>query len=862
MTSDFSATRKLLLLRRSVLYVQSSRHSLPESFVQVFEVNMADAGYAVSTELRARLATLNATELGALQDWTGSALLEKVGGNRKFTPQFRRFPADVPADTDELWRRRVLSHFMQSANQPCLHCASCGSTHVLNPCRHVVCDVCFDGSNYSACPICGQQVDTTSPFFKPSDARRLPSENIILKLLRLGASLQDDARELFVSMCSRKQAMSPVDKDDFLAIVGDFGAQTLAWLPAAIPVRENVALLFGTLLQAGSPEQAMHAAAAYINTATDVLRLIAAYSGADPALQGTTRYREVDVATVRTFARFRHMFAPEAPELTCTSFNAPQTISRFKVGKLARPVRRALLAFMESLNPDSLTEDMFRHRSYWVWMGEFLHPGEYAKCFPQTAAAFNVIRKKSPDGIAAPGFKSYCAKLEDAAVEKDAPTLTALLLQRSGELARRIDHALRVASGDDQAIDILLRAFEKSAARFATPVLLTLHAMMPTRASPLPARIFWPKGGVSQAVFAQDRRALLPATVIDRIVRATEAELLRRFSALPHFEACIVDSALKDVMAPFNERTASRSAIQLPRGSTLDIAHGKAVRLFLHWCEPQSGARRTDLDLSVGFYSAAWEYLGVCSYYELSLAIGRDTIATSSGDLTSAPYPAGASEFIDIDRALAAKHGIRYAVAVVNNYSGSAFGDLERAYAGVMLRDDLQGQHFDPRSVELKFDLQGGAGIFMPMVFDMRRDRIHWLDVYSRGKLAFNNVANANKAITAICPAMIGYFGSGVRTSMYDLGLLHAAARGQRVTVRGDGRNTVTTRGAGESAGEFLTRLRSGEGESVLPGAVSTTQPLLALLLEGDLVLPPGSRAFVLKPGVTDSAVAASDFIT
>src|SRR5262249_16631476 len=83
-----------------------------------------------------------------------------------------RFPEGIPNDTEELWWQKVLVHYLQSENQPCLFCGRTGTTHVLNPCRHVVCDHCFDGSNYSACPSCEHHVDQSSPFFEPPPDRR------------------------------------------------------------------------------------------------------------------------------------------------------------------------------------------------------------------------------------------------------------------------------------------------------------------------------------------------------------------------------------------------------------------------------------------------------------------------------------------------------------------------------------------------------------------------------------------------------------------------------------------------------------------------------------------------------------------
>src|SRR5690606_3959943 len=109
------------------------------------------------------------------------------------------------------------------------------------------------------------------------------------------------------------------------------------------------------------------------------------------------------------------------------------------------------------------------------------------------------------------------------------------------------------------------------------------------------------------------------------------------------------------------------------------------------------------IDLSVGSYDASWKYKGVCSYYQLRYEKKKKLLAQSSGDFTSAPFPEGASEFVDIHRENALAAGLRYAVMVVNNYAGLPFSQLERGFAGVMLREDVGGHHFDPRTVTLKF---------------------------------------------------------------------------------------------------------------------------------------------------------------
>ena len=75
----------------------------------------------------------------------------------------------------------------------------------------------------------------------------------------------------------------------------------------------------------------------------------------------------------------------------------------------------------------------------------------------------------------------------------------------------------------------------------------------------------------------------------------------------------------------------------------------------------------------------------------------------------------------------------------------------------------------------------------MPLVLDLRERVLHWLDVQSKGQFEMNNVETSKAAIERICPELMAYFASGVRPSMYDLALLHAAARCDRVIVRGAG---------------------------------------------------------------------------
>jgi hypothetical protein len=198
----------------------------------------------------------------------------------------------------------------------------------------------------------------------------MPSE-----LVDLGENVVDEAKALFVSLAERKQTLSPIDRDALVCILGEYKIQIPSWLPQTIPVRENVAIIFGTLFKACDSSDVVAHARPFMTSATDVLRFIAVLSGTDGSLLRETVFKTVEQLEPR--GRFWGCIAellganPPVPgRMTAT---IPLRVSRFKTAKLSRRLRRALLAVLEGLDPDRLIEDMLRHQSYWVWVGEFLH---------------------------------------------------------------------------------------------------------------------------------------------------------------------------------------------------------------------------------------------------------------------------------------------------------------------------------------------------------------------------------------------------------------------------------------------------------------------------------------------------------
>jgi hypothetical protein len=149
----------------------------------------------------------------------------------------------------------------------------------------------------------------------------------------------------------------------------------------------------------------------------------------------------------------------------------------------------------------------------------------------------------------------------------------------------------------------------------------------------------------------------------------------------------------------------------------------------------------------------------------------------------------------------------------------------------------------------------------MPFVLDLQDGVLHWLDVQAKGQLEMNNVESSKSAIAKIRPDLTNYFGSGVRPWMYDLALLHAAARCQCVTVRGYGVKQFFRRLPSPLFSSSVASPVSRHPDQVLPAA-SYEEPVFAALYQGDIELPNGSSSYALFREQITPTNAARDLLS
>ncbi len=559
------------------------------------------------------------------------------------------------------------------------------------------------------------------------DVEARPELSETFEMRPLGLATLKDVFTLGRRLIGAKSSISETDKQDLGVLVALFKDSIDDLLPEEIAHKENLSVLTSLLMKHEVPALD-HVLGSYFGTATDVLRLATALSDGDVSLAVNTKF---------------HTFK--------------------------RPVRRLMLALLERCgNP---TEDMLRHKGRWIRLGEKLHPGEYRSRFPKTARAFDVLRKDKP-------FATFAGRVEAALSQADVSGATRLLEARPGELARRLDHLLRLAAEDDKAQREVVEVFASVCERVSTPVLLQVRAHFEHRNEPADVRAFFPKGNAAKVVSIEHDLEPLPGHLIEAVVVACEAALVTRFAERDSLGKVYLDERLRSYLVPFSQRSASKALRTLVRGSRLPIPEGSTIRFFLWWKEGKIDEKthtgRVDIDLSAIMYDAEWQYKEHISYTNLRSAKYR---AAHSGDITSAPN--GACEFIDLDIESVVKHGGRYVVMNVYSFTSHPFCNLPECYAGWMMRKEPKsGEIFDARTVVDRGDLAADTRICIPVVLDLVEQEVIWTDLALKRNMSYaTNVESNSRSVAHVGRAIQSMH----KPTLYTLLDLHTRARALEV---------------------------------------------------------------------------------
>ncbi len=293
----------------------------------------------------------------------------------------------------------------------------------------------------------------------------------------------------------------------------------------------------------------------------------------------------------------------------------------------------------------------------------------------------------------------------------------------------------------------------------------------------VPRRVFFPAGGSVRTWSSPDERPLLPSGLPERLRDAIEGSLVGRAGRLSRFDIAVLDSDLADHPAPARTAAVAGGLRTLERGALAAIPDSDAIRLFLHWTQPHG--LRVDLDLSAIFYDEHWNRIGFCDYTQLRSSLG----ALHSGDLTSAPAPEGATEYVDLDVSALRAAGVRRVVPVIFSFNNVPFETMNDSFTGFLLPEP-EGPVFNPARVAVRVDLVGSIRSLVPMVVDLAEQTMRWAELSVAGRGHGNSVARNEDSIALAAMDLELAFGHRRRATVADLAVVHATGRVAEIVIR------------------------------------------------------------------------------
>ena len=656
---------------------------------------LATLGYRISNPEALDAVTL-------LSPATHKSLMEELqtkrGGNVPHIPLFKNFPTAIPQDTP-YFLKRVMGYLGNT-----LEIFKDG-VKLAN--GTVVPQWLFDVYEFGADPITQMQSADLFRLAIKEEAAKLGDSHVEWHDLTIvGEEEADQALQTYMQrLLYSKSSIKTELHDEVCQLLQYFGADAID--PDLIVFKETRALV----LQHYWKTHNYSAISTIAHTATDLLRMFASITGTDVSLATNIRFP-----------------------------------------KMKRSARKAVLQVLEQSY--SLPEDLKKYRGLWLEIGRYLHPMEYAKRFPRTAAAFDALRNGT--------IETFASVTERYLAMQELDDLLQHLETKPGVYARKLHEVLRKFPSDT---DKILKSFERNIVQLPIKNVLVLKRYFETINEAQYRTVINKKGKIK--ILPNNAMYELDTKTITRVVALTERILLHSLTAKETWQdqRVWIDPALKNFTVPLQQRKVADGMITVGRGSRIDVDFDKVLRLFVYWKE---ATKRTDLDLSVMQLDKDFKYIGHVSYTNL-----QTEGIVHSGDIQSAPH--GAAEFVDITLNHL-QSATAYLAVQVYKYAGDNFRDMD-CHAGWMIRDKVSAniKTFDIKTVANKFDLSGTGAYAFPLVVDLRKQQIIMTDLFVSGRAFHNRLEGAHGNIALICSQISNFVKT--RPTMEELSAYHALAR-------------------------------------------------------------------------------------
>lgn len=331
-------------------------------------------------------------------------------------------------------------------------------------------------------------------------------------------------------------------------------------------------------------------------------------------------------------------------------------------------------------------------------------------------------------------YKTFNSELEEVLKGNDVSKALKLLKNNHGMLLRKINHLITMNPRSMRTINAHINKIDN--VRLSTVIsayngVLNYNEDKVTRVS-----------GYNNVVRSNDREYVN----VTNVLKALEKLIYRCMEKLDVSHIDTINVGSGDFGLPLIVRDTSDTKSTIYRGENImSFEDSDTIRVFTHW---YNANRRTDVDASVLFVDNDYNKVSIISWNHNDRSFG-----TYSGDLTNAPKPHGAAEFIDFEVNNVKKKGVSYAVFKLHVYSGIPFDSIDHI-AGTMVRKDAdKGEIFDPRTVATSFSSSLSTTSITPLIIDLNNNVVKWIDSSSGSLLSGNSTLDNTENIKSLINA-------------------------------------------------------------------------------------------------------------
>ncbi|MGL5689231.1 MAG: hypothetical protein ACRDD8_00305, partial [Bacteroidales bacterium] len=302
-------------------------------------------------------------------------------------------------------------------------------------------------------------------------------------------------------------------------------------------------------------------------------------------------------------------------------------------------------------------------------------------------------------------------------------TLEALITQRPGEFARRLDCILRKVdahANNDINVYKVIVAFAKIAPKISNKVILELYTHMQKRTKEYPRSV-----NINKRKIKLEPLAPLKSTLVDAVCTVLISSLIESFenSADKMDGVYYLDPALKNLPIATGMKDAANGLVIYPRYTKLPIEETALKRFYVHWKDKNGNV---DIDLSALVFNNATYEKDKRLLISFSGAFKDGVNIVHSGDVRN--RRGDCAEYIDVDvEKLREKY--RYIAIYVHNYNSSCgntgFDDLCPRMGWSNKTSFTSTRTWKPETVEHSFLINSNSSQVISSLIDMKENCIY-----------------------------------------------------------------------------------------------------------------------------------------